>query len=508
MVKKILKILTNNLGFKLLAVLFAFAMWLVVYNINDPSSSKTFTATVNIQNAQAVSDMGKCYEVMDGSGTVSFRVTAKRSILEKLNYSDFTASADMSLMTLNEDGTEGSVPISIAATNYTASVKLNGLTKYLKVSLEDLQEKQFVITADTKGKVASGFTLGDVSVSNPNVIKVSGPASVVGQISSVVATIDVSGMSVDISDNVVPVFYNADDEAIDTTKLTLSNNTVTVSAKILSTKEVPINFNTTGTPADTYSVVGISCSPETVQIKGSSSVLNPITSIDIPEEVIDVSGANKDITTTVDISEYLPDGVTLTKNTQASVSVTVRIEPYVTQSYSIPVSNITTNGLDSEYTLSYSQSTVTAGISGMSGDLAQLAAASIKGIIDVTTLGEGTHTVAVTLELDDSKYIAQNVTTDITITKKQTDSDNGTQSGSENGTGQTQGTTDSSTSESGSESQTGTDSSTDSSTSSGSSTGNSTNSENSGNTSGTASGTTTDSSTGSGTASDKTENTD
>ena len=96
MLKKILKKLTNNLGFKLLAVLFAFAMWLVVYNIDDPSSSKNFTATVTIQNAQSVSDMNKCYEVIDGTGTVSFRVTAKRSILEKLDYSDFTAIADMS----------------------------------------------------------------------------------------------------------------------------------------------------------------------------------------------------------------------------------------------------------------------------------------------------------------------------------------------------------------------------------------------------------------------------
>ena len=284
-------------------------MWLVVYNIDDPSSSKNFTATVTIQNAQSVSDMNKCYEVIDGTGTVSFRVTAKRSILEKLDYSDFTAIADMSLMNVSDDGTEGSVPIAISANNYTSSVKVSGLTKYLKVSLEDLQEKQFVITADTKGKVADGFTLGDVSVSNPNVIKVSGPASVVGQISKVVATIDVSGMSVDISDNVVPVFYDEDDKTVDTTKLKLSSNTVTVSAKILSTKEVPIHFNTSGTPADTYSVVEITSDPETVQIKGSSSVLNPISSLEIPEEVLNVEGANKDITTSIDISEYLPDGV-------------------------------------------------------------------------------------------------------------------------------------------------------------------------------------------------------
>lgn len=418
MLKKILKKLTNNLGFKLLAVLFAFAMWLVVYNIDDPSSSKNFTATVTIQNAQSVSDMNKCYEVIDGTGTVSFRVTAKRSILEKLDYSDFTAIADMSLMNVSDDGAEGSVPIAISANNYTSSVKVSGLTKYLKVSLEDLQEKQFVITADTKGKVADGFTLGDVSVSNPNVIKVSGPASVVGQISKVVATIDVSGMSVDISDNVVPVFYDEDDKTVDTTKLTLSSNTVTVSAKILSTKEVPIHFNTSGTPADTYSVVEITSDPETVQIKGSSSVLNPISSLEIPEEVLNVDGANKDITTSIDISEYLPDGVSLTKNSQATVSVTVRIEPYTTQNYNIPVSNISVNGLDDNYNLAFGQTIVNAAVSGMSSDLSSLNANSIKGSIDVSSLGEGTHTVDVTLTLDADKFVQQATTTDVTITRK------------------------------------------------------------------------------------------
>lgn len=418
MLKKILKKLTNNLGFKLLAVLFAFAMWLVVYNIDDPSSSKNFTATVTIQNAQSVSDMNKCYEVIDGTGTVSFRVTAKRSILEKLDYSDFTAIADMSLMNVSDDGAEGSVPIAISANNYTSSVKVSGLTKYLKVSLEDLQEKQFVITADTKGKVTDGFTLGDVSVSNPNVIKVSGPASVVGQISKVVATIDVSGMSVDISDNVVPVFYDEDDKTVDTTKLTLSSNTVTVSAKILSTKEVPIHFNTSGTPADTYSVVEITSDPETVQIKGSSSVLNPISSLEIPEEVLNVDGANKDITTSIDISEYLPDGVSLTKNSQATVSVTIRIEPYTTQNYNIPVSNISVNGLDDNYNLAFGQTTVNAAVSGMSSDLSSLNANSIKGSIDVSSLGEGTHTVDVTLTLDADKFVQQATTTDVTITRK------------------------------------------------------------------------------------------
>ena len=64
MAKKILKTLVNNLGFKILAVVLAFILWLVVYNIDDPKKSKTFTTNVTVENASAVTDMNsamKCW---------------------------------------------------------------------------------------------------------------------------------------------------------------------------------------------------------------------------------------------------------------------------------------------------------------------------------------------------------------------------------------------------------------------------------------------------------------
>ena len=95
MAKKILKTLVNNLGLKILAVVLAFILWLVVYNIDDPKKSKTFTTNVTVENASAVTDMNKCYEVLDGTNTVTFTVTGKRSELEKLDDTDFSAVADM-----------------------------------------------------------------------------------------------------------------------------------------------------------------------------------------------------------------------------------------------------------------------------------------------------------------------------------------------------------------------------------------------------------------------------
>ncbi len=418
---KILKTLTKNLGFKILAVVFAFILWLVVYNTDDPTVTVSYTTNVTVENASAVTEMNKCYEVLNGTNTVTFAVTAKRSVLNKLEDTDFTAVADMNRMIVNEEGDEANVPIEITSKRSNSSLKYNGKNKYLEVSLEDLMKRRFIITADTSGKVADGYALGEVTVTNPNVLNVSGPASIVNKIDSVVATIDVEGMSMNLSDNVIPALYDADGQEIDTTKLKLSNTTVTISAKILSVKEIPLVFSTTGVPYGDYRVVEISSKPETVKVKGSSTILNPLSSLTIPGDVLNVSRAREDITTTIDISEYLPDGVELVNASDATVTVTVRIEAYESKKFNLNTSQITVDGLDTNYDLSFEQSTVAVTVSGLKDNLNVLTVSQLSASIDVTDLGVGTHQVNLELSLDEDNYAYQTITVTVEIKNKTKD---------------------------------------------------------------------------------------
>ena len=430
---KILKTLTKNLGFKILAVVFAFILWLVVYNTDDPTITVSYTTNVTVENASVVTDMNKCYEVLNGTNTVSFAVTAKRSVLNKLEDTDFTAVADMNRMIVNEDGDKANVPIEITSKRSNSSLKYNEKNKYLEVSLEDLMKRRFIITADTSGKVADGYALGEVTVTNPNVLNVSGPASIVNKIDSVVATIDVDGMSMNLSDNVIPALYDADGQEIDTTKLKLSNTTVTISAKILSVKEIPLVFSTSGVPYGDNRVVEINSKPETIKVKGSSTTLNPLSSLNIPGDVLNVSGASEDITTTIDISEYLPDGVELVNASDATVTVTVRIEAYESKKFNLSTSQINVNGLDSNYDLSFDQSTVAVTVSGLKNDLNKLNTSQLSASIDVTDLGVGTHQVNLDLNLDEDNYAYQTITVTIEIKDKtKNDSENTDDNSSEN----------------------------------------------------------------------------
>ena len=85
MLKNLAKKLTNNLGLKVLAVLFAIALWIVVVNIDDPVKPAQYTISVTQDNMDYLTSNGKYSETLGGKNTVTFTASAKRSILEKLN---------------------------------------------------------------------------------------------------------------------------------------------------------------------------------------------------------------------------------------------------------------------------------------------------------------------------------------------------------------------------------------------------------------------------------------
>lgn len=421
MVSKILKTLSKNLGFKILAVGFAFTLWVAVYNLDDPTKTKPLTINATIINKNVLEELGKYYEVQDGTNKVSFSVTAPRSILDKLDESDFVAEADLEKLAIDEDGKTGTVPIDLFCTaNVNGnSIKLSSSSKNLKVALEDLMTKQFVVRAYTVGEVADGYALGKVEVTAPNVLMVSGPKSIVSQINSAVATIDVGGMSDSWTTyRATPILMDANGREVDTTRLTLSDTTVNVGAEILNTKEVAISFTPSGKPAQGYTVTEVVTNPAIVLLKGSKTLLNSINEIQIPDELLSVEGATKDVTGAVDVSEFIPEGVELVNSEQATVGIAVTVAKEKTKTFSIQTEDITVTGLPTHTTMEYALSSVAVNITGLETDVNTLVPEKLAASIDVTELGVGTHQVELKLDLDETKFSYQAIEVTVIIAEE------------------------------------------------------------------------------------------
>lgn len=409
MLKIITRRITNNFGLKILAVLFACALWLAVVDIDDPTTTRSFTATVSIENADYLSGIGKYYEIINNSNTVTFKVSGKRSYLERMSNSDFRAVADLETI---EDLSR--IPVEITPQRYAGNVTVASKIYYLEVAVEDLVSEPFVISVRTEGEVSEQHALGSTSVS-PTLLRVSGPASVVETINKVVATVDVAGMSEDITDSVIPVLYDVEGNKVDTSELSFNVQNVMVSVQILDTKEVTLNFQTTGTLQDGYEYVGIEYNPQTVRVKGESSVLNTMNSITVPQEVLDLTDATGDIEKEVDISAYLPEGVTLVDNSQAKIDVVVKIEKHEKRTFEVPTANITASNLGSRYDVKFLKDTVKVEIEGLTSELDALDAATLTGSVDVSGMTEGEHTVNLELNLDSKFKMAKPATVTVDI---------------------------------------------------------------------------------------------
>lgn len=385
-------IFTENLLLKLVSLIFATIIWLLVVNINNPNQSRNFTSNVEIINAQVLSSQGKYYTIPEGTNSVTFRVTAPRSVIEKLSGDDFRAVADMNKL---ED--DSRIPIEISAVNYTSSISISNRVLYLYVDVGEEMEEKFVVGAFATGTPANGFIVDSVSV-DPNIITIRGPESIVSEIDTVRAYCDVSGMNNYISENVVPQLFDKNDEKIDATKLTLSQSTVNIGVSFANVKEVPITLEGEAILGGDVEVTEVLITPNKARIKGDSSILNDITEIVIPKSVIDLETVTGDISTTVDISRYLPEGVNLTTDTEPEVKVEIHTSAQSTVTKEMLTENITVRNLDDNKSYEFELEKIPVELTGLPSVVEGITEKDLYGQVDATGLNIGEHTVKVVMD--------------------------------------------------------------------------------------------------------------
>lgn len=327
------KILTDNLGLKALALLFSIALWFIVVNINDPVDRTIFRAIpVEILNGDVVSSQGKVYEILDNTDTIDVTVWANRSILDSLRRDNIIATADMEEVNLNDT----MVRIKLYSNRYNDRIEsMIPSEDNLSIRIEDLHTKQLYINAATLGTPANGYTLGTVKTEQ-NLIRLSGPKSVIDTVSRAEASVDISGLTRDIRTFAKINLYDSNGNIINNTNVKRNIDGVGLDVAILKVARIPVNVRIDGTPGEGYALTGeVDISPATISVVGSESVLNTISAVVIPSSDIDVSGETGTVVSTVDITKYLPQGVTPSGQDDTKVTVTVYMERLTTAELSI-----------------------------------------------------------------------------------------------------------------------------------------------------------------------------
>ncbi len=413
------KSLRNNLGLKLLAFLFAFLLWLIVVNIDNPVMSKTFSGIpVIVEHSEILTEQKKTYQIVDDTQNVSVTVSAKRRTLSKIKAEDIIVTADIKEMYLDSQ-----IPLEAVVIGYEGSYESAWTSpRNLQIQIEENISRTSNITPMATGEVRDGFVLGNLQT-EPETVTINGPESLVNRISKVVAEVDVSGLGEDATLPSQLVFYDEDNNVIDQSRLAnnLGNFGVNVAVTLYKTRMVPIHVDTSLIAVkEGYSISSVKLAPQEIEITGQDEALDAADSIEIPAEEFGGEIVNSRTDFTLDLTEYLPDGIQLADSMANSMIVTIAIERDGTKNFELPIGSITVINLDDDLRMSYAETDdLEVHVKGTKESLDSLNIERIAGIDLKGYKKAGTYTVPVQIELPADCSLEGDVTVEIILEKKE-----------------------------------------------------------------------------------------
>lgn len=409
--------LMKNIGLKILSLLIAMVIWVLIVNVDDPVTTRKFeNVIVQDMNGEAITKKDKVYTVTGGK-KVDITVTGRRSFVNKLSQSDFFAFADLSKLSIT-----GAAYIEVECkkytrTNYTLTL---GSTKMMTVELEDKISQKYPVDIQLSGEIDGGYTIVDKSAS-PNMITVSGAASVIGKIKNVMLDVNVQGRTSSFQ-KVVPkssfIVKDNNGDTIDNEKLEFSVDEITVSTTLQRTKDVKLNIKAIGSPRNGYKLKDFDYEPKTITVTGDEDALNAVSAI--PFEY-DITDRYEDYEENLAISEELQDviksyGVSLVDETQ-NIAISIKFEKLETKEVKVDSDLIEARNLPDGYKVEINTSTINALVQGSADLVHSLSAADLKPYIDLSGYSAGTKLVNVKFAEDEGYDILNKPTINITITE-------------------------------------------------------------------------------------------
>ena len=408
------KIIFNNIGLKILALLIAVIVWWVVMNIDDPLVKKTINGvSVELRNDDDLIDKGYIYEVESGN-VIAITIWAPESVAKELKSSDFIAYADLSQLSPLTD--TANITVECVKSDVKNDIKeITSKIQVVKLSIDNKQTAEVPVTTAIVGNPAENYVIGDISISQ-NKIDITGAASVIEKIVRAEIKYDVSNMMQSGNEMVTPVFYDENNNVVDTGAIQLSRNSLRLSVVINPTKWIGITINPSVTVADDYKMVGYSLSFDQVKIAGTQESLANISAIDLPSDAIELTDVTESQDCVVNLANYLKASYKIVSGT-TELTVHIDIEPMVVKSYIVRKNGIAVNNLGDGLEAQIEDSYIEVKVKAIQEVHDSFNMDVLNPNIDLKGYGPGEYEVPVILSEDLNNYIlAGNVTVKVNIT--------------------------------------------------------------------------------------------
>lgn len=373
-----LRRILNDFGSVVLAITLAVTVWVVATNEENPSIKDTFPEPIPVQVLNKPEGTVIFPEIVK---TVRLTVRAPQTSWDRLTAEKFEAYVDLGGLPVGRHDVE----IQVTCTDPAVRV-LEVQPPEVSIRLEEYKEKKLGVSARVMDNPPLGYIDRPPTVS-PSMAKVSGPASLVDQVSQLVAEIYLWGAKETVERQVDLSARNEKGEPVGWVEI--DPPVVTVRVPIdqrRGYKEVTVRPIVEGGVAPGYRISSVSVEPSNVIIFGSPLIIEGIPGY-LETTPIDVSDAKADVVERVTLT--LPEGVTALGEQSVLVKVSVTaIESSLTIQRGFVI-----RGLQPGLSARPSPEAVDVILSGPVSKLDALEPQDVQVILDLSNLQWGTYKI-------------------------------------------------------------------------------------------------------------------
>ncbi len=314
--------LLNRIFLKIISVVLALIIWAYIIDttpnltrsryVEDLSISVSGTTTLNNYGLALATDV---YQEFQGVIDANVEVSQK----EYSHVSRDTMSVFLDVSNVRSAGLH-EIPLTATSAHGTVT---NIYPEALTVKIEYLDTREVPIEVEMTGARKDNFwySVNEQSV-NPQTITISGPASIVQNATSAIASLDITGQENSFRRASILRIQDANGEAVDTRLLTRSSSTCSVSVDVYPIKEIPVTADASQIiVAEGYEIAEITFQPAAITIAAQSALLDGID--EIPVEIPDnMPVLSKTYTMRLSLSK-LPDFKFMSTN-QVYMTITLK----------------------------------------------------------------------------------------------------------------------------------------------------------------------------------------
>ncbi len=395
---QLLKKLAKDMPTFLTALALAITIWILAVNANDPVEKRTYPVGIPVEVVGLDSDLVITNEI---PAEVTVSLSAPFSLWQTLIDSPQLVHARIDLEGLEEGTYEENVLVEVDAK--PVKVETVGPAS-VHLIIEPLYSKYLPIQLVQPSQPAVGYEVGEPVLSH-SYATVSGPASLIAEVSEIRAILDVSQANQNIDKNITLAAF--DENGIAVERVTIDPVQIHVSLPITQRggyRNVIVIPVVTGQPASGYQLTNKSVSPLTVTLYSADpSIVNNLPGY-VETQPLNINGASADITESLPLN--LPAGVSIVGESTIRISITVSpIQGTITLNNSV----IELVGLNPEYSVNISPEVVEVIISGPLPVLDGLNASDVRVILDLTDLQPGIYQLNPRVEVNISDLLIESI---------------------------------------------------------------------------------------------------